>query len=466
MTAPLALYPEATCLLFDYGGTLDADGVAWKEQFRTLYRAEGLDLLPERFDRAFYDADDPLVGAMGFEDDLTVTVERLVANLEEQLGSDRTRGARVSAAFLANTRTAVARNRPVLQALRRRYRLGIVSNWYGNLPAIIRGLGLGDLFDVVIDSERAGVAKPDPAIFRAAMDAVGAEPAASVMIGDSLRRDGVGAKGAGMGFVWLAPAAAPYPPDWNPPRIARLDALTPAAGPIRWRAGVIAAGEGRRLREGGWPGSKAMARVSGRTLIDHALDRFAAAGVERVSVLINEASADACDHLTARTGAPSIDLVVRSTPSSHASFTLLAERLGGGPAIITTVDSIMAAGTLAGFLGDAVTLPEGAIVLGVTRHVDDEAPLWATLDPDGRMRRLGGDKGTHVTAGLYAWTGTLPGAVEDHARLRDYLGWLVASGRPVFGVELPQVLDVDRPADVRAAERALASWAAREREIA
>ena len=35
--------PAVETLLFDFGGTLDADGVAWKERFFTLYRAEGLD---------------------------------------------------------------------------------------------------------------------------------------------------------------------------------------------------------------------------------------------------------------------------------------------------------------------------------------------------------------------------------------------------------------------------------------
>ena len=35
-------------LLFDFGGTLDADGVAWKERFHTLYRSEGLDMSRRR----------------------------------------------------------------------------------------------------------------------------------------------------------------------------------------------------------------------------------------------------------------------------------------------------------------------------------------------------------------------------------------------------------------------------------
>ena len=39
-------------------------------------------------------------------------------------------------------------------------------------------------------------------------------------------------------------------------------------------------------------------------------------------------------------------------------------------------------------------------------------------------------------------------------RLRDYLGWLVAEGRPVYGVVLPRVFDIDRARDIAAAELA------------
>src|ERR1051326_7334050 len=46
-------------LLFDFGGTLDADGIAWKERFYAHYRAEGLDLTPEAFEAAFFAGDEP-----------------------------------------------------------------------------------------------------------------------------------------------------------------------------------------------------------------------------------------------------------------------------------------------------------------------------------------------------------------------------------------------------------------------
>ena len=227
-----------------------------------------------------------------------------------------------------------------------------------------------------------------------------------------------------------------------------------------WRGGIIAAGDGTRLRAGGWTGSKAMLPVGGRALIDHALDRFAAAGFDRVSVLLNEAAIDCHVHLAARSGPPTLDVVVRTTPSSFASFRLLVERLAGAPAILTTVDAILPADDFAGFATAAAALPEDAVGLGATRHVDDEAPLWADLDPhDRRVRRLGGAPAAHVTAGLYALPAHMPKLPETgFGRLREYLGWLVGEGRPVFGIELPLVFDVDRPGDVAAAERALAAW--------
>jgi len=86
-----------------------------------------------------------------------------------------------------------------------RYRLGVVSNFYGNLEAVCRSAGLAPLFKVMTDSRRVGVEKPDPAIFRAALDELRAAAETTLFVGDSLKRDCEGARRAGMGFVWIAP---------------------------------------------------------------------------------------------------------------------------------------------------------------------------------------------------------------------------------------------------------------------
>jgi HAD superfamily hydrolase (TIGR01509 family) len=220
-------------LLFDFGGTLDADGVAWKERFYALYRAEGLDMAPDDFESSFFPADDSLVGTLPPTTDLSGTVHALVTNLEAELarrggGADNAangrhngdRGMRVASRFLAEASHAFARNRPVLQALKERYRLGVVSNFYGNLDAVCRGAGLAPLFSALVDSHCVGAEKPDPAIFRAALDALRAKPETTVLVGDSLQRDREGARRIGMRFIWMAPQgveaartrAAPEPP--------------------------------------------------------------------------------------------------------------------------------------------------------------------------------------------------------------------------------------------------------------
>jgi HAD superfamily hydrolase (TIGR01509 family) len=207
-------------LLFDFGGTLDADGVAWKERFYALYRAEGLDMTADAFAPAFFAADRPLVGGLPPTTGLTGTVHALAANIEAELarlsaGSDEAgtvkertndnRGRRVASRFLSEASAAFARNRPVLEALRERYQLGIVSNFYGNLDAVCHSAGLAPLFAVMVDSHRVGAEKPDPAIFRAALETLDATPETTVFVGDSLRRDRDGARRTGLGFIWIAP---------------------------------------------------------------------------------------------------------------------------------------------------------------------------------------------------------------------------------------------------------------------
>jgi putative hydrolase of the HAD superfamily len=206
-------------LLFDFGGTLDADGVAWKERFHTLYGVEGLDMTADAFAPAFFAADSPLVGGLSPTTNLSETVYALTSNLEGELArrctddgtgtvnkeSKSERGRRVASRFLSEASATFARNQPVLKALSERYQLGIVSNFYGNLEAVCHSAGLASLFAVMVDSHRVGAEKPDPAIFQAALDTLGATPETTVFIGDSLRRDREGARRARMRFIWIAP---------------------------------------------------------------------------------------------------------------------------------------------------------------------------------------------------------------------------------------------------------------------
>jgi hypothetical protein len=87
--------------------------------------------------------------------------------------------------------------------LRERYRIGIVSNFYGNLQAVCDEAGLTPSITAAVDSTLVGYKKPDPRIFQAALDALRASAAEAVFVGDSLRRDMAGAREMGMRHVWL-----------------------------------------------------------------------------------------------------------------------------------------------------------------------------------------------------------------------------------------------------------------------
>jgi putative hydrolase of the HAD superfamily len=81
----------------------------------------------------------------------------------------------------------------------------VVSNACGNAEALCGDLGYAAYLDAVIDSRVVGVAKPDPGIFRLALDRLGLAAADALMVGDSYDRDIVPAHGLGMRTAWLTP---------------------------------------------------------------------------------------------------------------------------------------------------------------------------------------------------------------------------------------------------------------------
>lgn len=92
---------------------------------------------------------------------------------------------------------------PVLARLSRQYALGVIANQTKGLSDRLREWRMDGYFSVVVSSWEAGVWKPDPAIFRLALQQAGCAPQESVMIGDRLDNDIGPAKALGMKTVWL-----------------------------------------------------------------------------------------------------------------------------------------------------------------------------------------------------------------------------------------------------------------------
>lgn len=93
-----------------------------------------------------------------------------------------------------------------LARLRRaRIPVAVVSNWDSGLREHLERLDLAQLVDEIVVSAEVGVAKPDPAVFRLALERLGARPERSLHVGDDAA-DEEGARAAGMQF---APAPLP-----------------------------------------------------------------------------------------------------------------------------------------------------------------------------------------------------------------------------------------------------------------
>lgn len=194
---------KTEALLFDFGGTLDADGLAWKERFRSLFPGEAF--TPAEFDRAFYAADDVLVGTIPPDLSFRETVEELSRNLVRELGVESANAPAIADAFFQDSLVKAQASARILGQLAGRYRLGIVSNFYGNLETICDETGIGKHTGVVVDSVRVGFEKPDPRIFEAALAALAATPDSAIFVGDSLPRDMEGARRLGMRHVYVKP---------------------------------------------------------------------------------------------------------------------------------------------------------------------------------------------------------------------------------------------------------------------
>jgi NDP-sugar pyrophosphorylase family protein len=218
--------------------------------------------------------------------------------------------------------------------------------------------------------------------------------------------------------------------------------------------GIIAAGEGSRLRRAGFTVPKPLVPVAGVPLIASVLANFQAAGIASVRIIVNEEERECVDWVRSRFPGIGLEFIVKTTASSLESFLEVAAGTDAGPMLVSTVDAWCAQEDFVRFVGAARRRPRGATVLAVTPLVADENPLWVGLDDGGRVTTLGESSGDLVTAGIYLVSSRVRRRVPAArlGRLREYLSWLHRSGEPLYGEVMQTVVDVDRAEDVALAE--------------
>jgi HAD superfamily hydrolase (TIGR01509 family) len=111
---------------------------------------------------------------------------------------------------------------PTLERLAARGRIGILANQPEATRSALERDGVAAYVDVWVISGETGFAKPDPRIFRHAVEAAGCSPERAVFVGNRLDYDVRPARAAGMRAIWLLRGEAPSRP--TPVQLAEADA--------------------------------------------------------------------------------------------------------------------------------------------------------------------------------------------------------------------------------------------------
>lgn len=219
-------------------------------------------------------------------------------------------------------------------------------------------------------------------------------------------------------------------------------------------AGIIAAGEGSRLKDSHPGVVKPLVPVAGEPLSHWIARSLEKSGVDNVTLLHNSRGRALRAELKGAFPKISWTFLEADTASSWESFRLVSRAVSARAMkfVMTTIDTLAAPADLSKFQREA----GDAAAVAVTAHVDDEKPLWADIE-NGFVIAFG-DKAVRrrwCTSGIYQMTRPLADAMPPAAaytKLRDYWGALLAARTPVRAVALGKTLDVDRPEDIVSAE--------------
>lgn len=104
------------------------------------------------------------------------------------------------------------------------------------------------------------------------------------------------------------------------------------------------------------------------------------------------------------------------------------------------------------------------MVLAVTPYVDDESPVYVSRQGEGDVRTVSDEplEPRCVTGGVYGLSAAIRRAAGETVarggnKMRGFLKAVVAEGRRVKAVEVPRIIDIDRPSDLQDANAWLAT---------
>ena len=201
-------------IFFDAVGTLFRLTKTVGDHYAYVGREVGLDLNPQNLERAFHAAWEKMPQRAAIdgprENDDKGWWRELVDLVLEQAApalSEFDRDNFFEIAYEHFAEAGVWEIYPevsgVLEQLRRRFQLVVISNFDGRLRFILQHLGISKFFSHVFISSELGADKPDPEIYRRALKLIDRKPTEVLHVGDDSQRDWEAASAAGLSVFRL-----------------------------------------------------------------------------------------------------------------------------------------------------------------------------------------------------------------------------------------------------------------------
>lgn len=202
-------------IIFDYGGTIDTNSRHWSEVIWEKYKEIGVDISKEDFREAYVYGERTLAKVPyikpehNFNDVLHIKLDIQIKYLIDKGKVDGKNAEilefsnKIADACYKYVLDVLEKTRPVVDELAGKYKLVLVSNFYGNIETILKDFKLTGYFSSIVESAVVGVRKPDPAIYRLGVEAMGYKSEDVLVVGDSFSKDVIPAKTVGCKVAWL-----------------------------------------------------------------------------------------------------------------------------------------------------------------------------------------------------------------------------------------------------------------------
>ena len=203
---------SAKGIIFDYGGTIDTNGVHWGEVIWAEYQRAETGISRELFREAYVHGERTLgknriiEPTHTFHDLLEIKIkiqfDYLVSHGATHLATG-TKEAEIVKGCYSRVLETLNTTCKVVEKISKNRPTVLVTNFYGNMPVVLKEFSLDKYFDTIVESSVVGLRKPDPRLFALGVEALGLPAEDVVVIGDSYRKDIAPARSLGCKAVWL-----------------------------------------------------------------------------------------------------------------------------------------------------------------------------------------------------------------------------------------------------------------------